>query len=80
MWDCESSKALSQSSLLAIWTWTLLRILGTTQSGPLLVALQSRLKYIKEKSFQSNFHGLFLEIDLASDKLGSKYEERKSQL
>jgi type I restriction-modification system DNA methylase subunit len=36
--------------------------------------------YIEEESFQSNFQGLFSEINLASDKLGRKYEERNAKL
>src|SRR4051812_2096270 len=51
-----------------------------TQSGQLLDTLQKGFKYIEEESFQSNFQGLFSEINLASDKLGRKYEERNTKL
>ena len=37
-------------------------------------------KYIETESFQSTFQGLFSEINLASDKLGKKYEERNAKL
>jgi type I restriction enzyme M protein len=50
------------------------------QSGQLLDTLQKGFKYIEEESFQSNFQGLFSEINLASDKLGRKYEERNAKL
>jgi type I restriction enzyme M protein len=51
-----------------------------TQSGQLLDTLQKGFKYIEEESFQSNFRGLFSEINLASDKLGRKYEDRNAKL
>jgi type I restriction enzyme M protein len=54
--------------------------LAKTQSGKLLDSLQKGFKYIEEESFQSNFQGLFAEINLASDKLGRKYEERNAKL
>jgi type I restriction enzyme M protein len=51
-----------------------------TQSDKLLDTLQKGFKYIEEESFESNFQGLFSEINLASDKLGRKYEERNAKL
>jgi type I restriction enzyme M protein len=54
--------------------------LAKTQSGQLLDTLQKGFKYIEEESFQSNFQGLFSEINLASDKLGRRYEERNAKL
>jgi len=50
------------------------------QDSKLLDTLQKGFKYIEEKSFQSNFQGLFSEINLASDKLGRKYEDRNAKL
>ena len=54
--------------------------LAKTQSDKLLDTLQRGFKYIEEESFQSNFQGLFSEINLASDKLGRKYEDRNAKL
>ena len=42
--------------------------------------LQKGFKYIEEDSFQSNFQGLFSEINLGSDKLGRTYEDRNAKL
>ena len=50
------------------------------QDDKLLDSLQRGFKYIEEKSFQSNFQGLFSEINLASDKLGRQYPERNAKL
>ena len=54
--------------------------LAKIQSNELLDTLQKGFKYIEERSFQSNFQGLFSEINLASDKLGRKYEDRNAKL
>lgn len=54
--------------------------LARTQNDELLNTLQNGFKYIEEESFQSNFQGLFSEINLASDKLGRKYADRNSKL
>jgi type I restriction-modification system DNA methylase subunit len=54
--------------------------LARTQNGELLNTLQAAFKYIETESFQSTFQGLFSEINLASDKLGKKYEERNAKL
>ena len=54
--------------------------LAKTQNGKLLDTLQKGFKYIEEESFSSNFQGLFSEINLASDKLGRKYEDRNAKL
>lgn len=50
------------------------------QHGALLDTLQKGFKYIEEDSFQSNFQGLFSEINLGSDKLGRKYDDRNAKL
>src|SRR5205085_7028445 len=54
--------------------------LARTQNDELLGTLQKGFKYIEEDSFQSNFQGLFSEINLASDKLGRKYADRNAKL
>ena len=62
------------------YLWGSIARLAKTQSGQLLDTLQKGFKYIEEESFQSNFQGLFSEINLASDKLGRKYDERNAKL
>jgi type I restriction enzyme M protein len=62
------------------YLWGSIVHLAKTQSDKLLSTLQEGFKYIEEESFQSNFQGLFSEINLASDKLGRKYEERNAKL
>jgi len=62
------------------YLWGSIVHLAKTQSDKLLDTLQVGFKYIEERSFQSNFQGLFSEINLASDKLGRKYEERNAKL
>jgi type I restriction enzyme M protein len=62
------------------YLWGNIVHLAKKQSGQLLDTLQKGFKYIEEESFQSNFQGLFSEINLASDKLGRKYEERNAKL
>ena len=54
--------------------------LARTQDDKLLNTLQKGFKYIEEESFQSNFQGLFSEINLASDKLGRTYADRNAKL
>ncbi len=60
--------------------WGSIVHLAKTQSDRLLDTLQSGFKYIEERSFQSKFQGLFSEINLASEKLGRKYEDRNAKL
>src|SRR5690348_2321518 len=60
--------------------WRNIVQLAKTQSDELLNTLQRGFKYIEEQSFQSNFAGLFSEINLASDKLGRKYADRNAKL
>lgn len=60
--------------------WGSIVRLAKKQDDKLLDTLQKGFKYIEEKSFQSNFQGLFSEINLASDKLGRKYEDRNAKL
>lgn len=60
--------------------WTNIAHLARTQNEELLRTLQAGFKYIENESFESTFQGLFSEINLASDKLGRKYEERNARL
>ncbi|WP_034015933.1 type I restriction-modification system subunit M [Pseudomonas aeruginosa] len=62
------------------YLWGSIVRLAKKQSGLLLDTLQKGFKYIEEDSFQSNFQGLFSEINLASDKLGRQYPERNDKL
>ncbi len=60
--------------------WRSIVHLAKTQDGKLLDTLQKGFKYIEEESFSSNFQGLFSEINLGSDKLGRKYDDRNAKL
>lgn len=60
--------------------WGSIVHLARTQDGKLLDTLQKGFKYIEEESFSSNFQGLFSEINLGSDKLGRKYDDRNAKL
>lgn len=62
------------------YLWGNIVQLAKKEDGKLLDTLQNGFKYIEEQSFQSNFQGLFSEINLASDKLGRKYEDRNAKL
>jgi type I restriction enzyme M protein len=54
--------------------------LARNQNEKLLDTLQKGFKFIEEESFSSNYHGLFSEINLGSDKLGRKYDDRNAKL
>lgn len=60
--------------------WASIANMARTQDGELLHTLQAGFKYIEEESFESTFQGLFSEINLASEKLGKKYEDRNAKL
>ncbi len=60
--------------------WASIANLARTQNGELLNTLQAGFKYIENESFASTFQGLFSEINLGSDKLGKKYEDRNAKL
>ena len=60
--------------------WGSIVHLAKTQNGELLNTLQKGFKFIEEESFSSNFQGLFSEINLGSDKLGRKYDDRNAKL
>ncbi|ELP97386.1 type I restriction-modification system subunit M [Pseudomonas syringae] len=62
------------------YLWGNIIYLAKTQSPMLLDTLQRGFKFIENESFQSNFQGLFSEINLASDKLGRQYSERNDKL
>lgn len=60
--------------------WNSIANMARTQSGELLNTLQAGFKYIENESFESAFGGLFSEINLGSEKLGRKYEDRNAKL
>ncbi len=60
--------------------WNSIANMARTQNGELLNTLQAGFKYIENESFQSTFNGLFSEINLGSDKLGRRYEDRNAKL
>ena len=60
--------------------WNSIANMARVQSGELLNTLQAGFKYIETESFESAFGGLFSEINLGSEKLGRKYEERNAKL
>jgi type I restriction enzyme M protein len=60
--------------------WANIAYLARTQNAELLDTLQTGFKYIENESFESTFQGLFSEINLASDKLGRRYDERNARL
>jgi len=62
------------------YLWGNIVHLAKTQSRDLLDTLQKGFKHIEEDSFESEFQGLFSEINLTSDKLGKKYEDRNAKL
>jgi len=62
------------------YLWGNIVHLAKTQNEKLLDTLQDGFKHIEEDSFQSNFAGLFSEINLSSDKLGRKYSDKNAKL
>ncbi|MFA7320313.1 MAG: type I restriction-modification system subunit M [Dokdonella sp.] len=62
------------------YLWGNIVHLAKTQHRDLLDTLQKGFKHIEEESFESEFQGLFSEINLTSDKLGRKYEDRNAKL
>lgn len=62
------------------YLWSHITELARKQDGELLHILEQGFKYIEEQSFDSNFQGLFSEINLSSDKLGKNYQARNEQL
>ncbi|TRX03251.1 type I restriction-modification system subunit M [Candidatus Methylobacter oryzae] len=62
------------------YLWSSIAELARTQDGELLHTLEKGFKYIENQSFESTFQGLFSEINLNSEKLGKKYEDRNAKL
>ena len=62
------------------YSWSNISYLARTQSDDLLDTLHDGFKYIQEQSFESNFDGLFSEINLNSEKLGRTHADRNDQL
>lgn len=62
------------------YLWSNIAELARTQHRDLLQTLDGGFKYIENQSFDSTFQGLFSEINLNSEKLGRKYEERNVKL
>lgn len=60
--------------------WGSIAELARTQSDDLLEILEKGFKYIENESFESNFRGLFSEINLNSEKLGRNQTERNKKL
>ncbi|HMO16848.1 MAG TPA: type I restriction-modification system subunit M [Oligoflexia bacterium] len=60
--------------------WDSISEMARTQSKDLLDTLQKGFKYIENDSFNSNFQGLFSEINLSSEKLGKNLTERNAKL
>lgn len=60
--------------------WENIAALARTQNEALLNTLEAAFKFIESESFQSNFEGLFSEINLGSDKLGKTYPDRNAKL
>jgi type I restriction enzyme M protein len=62
------------------YLWTSIVEMARSQDSKLLDTLQKGFKYIEEQSFNSAFSGLFSEINLGSEKLGRKYDDRNIRL
>ncbi len=60
--------------------WGSIAELARTQHNNLLLTLQKGFNYIENQSFESTFQGLFSEINMDSEKLGKKYEDRNAKL
>ena len=66
--------------IIPMYLWASIAEMARTQDDELLNTLQAGFKYIEEESFESNFQGLFSEINLASEKLGRNYADRNAKL
>lgn len=62
------------------YLWGNIAAMAKRQDKDLLKTLQEGFKHIEEESFESTFKGLFSEINLDSEKLGKRYEERNTRL
>jgi len=62
------------------YLWDNIASLARRQHGDLLETLQKGFNHIEEKSFKTTFQGLFSEINLNSEKLGKRHEDRNARL
>jgi len=62
------------------YLWNSISELSRTHDEELLSTLRDAFKHIEDDSFESNFKGLFSEINLDSEKLGKGYSERNKKL
>lgn len=62
------------------YLWSNIAEKARTQDIELLKTLNKAFKYIENESFDSNFQGLFSEINLESEKLGKDYHSRNKKL
>jgi len=60
--------------------WASIAEMARQQHKDLLKNLEAGFKYIENESFESNFQGLFSEINLSSEKLGKNYADRNAKL
>lgn len=60
--------------------WNHIVHLAKSQSSELLKTLDEGFRFIEEKSFESNFQGLFSEINLYSEKLGKRQTDKNDKL
>jgi type I restriction enzyme M protein len=66
--------------VLPEYLWRSITYMARRQDKELLETLEKGFRYIETESFASNFQGLFSEINLSSDKLGRKYDDRNAIL
>ena len=62
------------------YLWSNIAEMARTKHKDLLDVLGAGFKFIENESFDSNFQGLFSEINLNSEKLGRNYTERNDRL
>ncbi|MDN5124925.1 type I restriction-modification system subunit M [Aliarcobacter butzleri] len=62
------------------YLWSAITERARIQDNDLLHILQNAFKYIEDESFESNFAGLFSEINLNSEKLGKTYTLKNETL
>lgn len=62
------------------YLWSSIAEMARTQNSELLRTLEAGFNYIENLSFESRFQGLFSEINLNSEKLGKKPDDRNAKL
>jgi len=62
------------------YLWSTIVERARIQNKDLLSTLSEAFSHIEDDSFENSFKGLFSEINLNSEKLGKKYEDRNEQL